>query len=99
MGRGLFQIELPLASKKSRRLRWRLIQILDEKYFVSILPMDNLIHQFLRQQNSEPARAQSDLVPNLRMTHRIVSRIGDGGMGDVVRAESRPRIGDTTGNH
>lgn len=54
--------------------------------------MDNLIHQVLREQKSEPARAQSNLVANSRMTNRIVGGIGDRGMGDVVKAESRSRV-------
>ena len=76
----------------SGRLRLRLIQVLDQKYFVSILPIDNLIHQLSRQQDSEPAGAQSELFSDLGMTNRIVVGIGDGGMGDLIKRKSRSRI-------
>jgi len=76
----------------SSRLRLRLIKVLDQKDFVSILPIDNLIHQFLRQQDSVTAGAQSKLLADLGMTKRIVVGIGDGCVGDLVERESGSRV-------
>ena len=71
---------MPLDWRDSGSLRLRRIQILDEEYFVSSLPVDDLIDQLLRQQDSEAARAQSKFVADRGVPNGIVVGIGHGCM-------------------
>src|SRR5882724_7483786 len=73
------------------------MQILDEYYLIALFIVDQLIDEFFRQQNAEPARSHALLVANPRVTEQIIGRPGRG-MTQFFERETLAGILDTASN-
>src|SRR6202041_772153 len=97
--RGAFFFLTSQESKSQLVFQPAAIEVLHQQHFISILIVNQLIHQFLREQYPVPARPHPSLLPERRVTNRIALRVRHRRMLYFVQRKSFAGILDAAQHH
>src|SRR5215469_14605562 len=73
----------------SARILWvRLVKILNQQDFIPLLVVEQIIHKFLRHQNTIAARAYALGFPLRNVAKRFIRRIGESAMFELFKRKT-----------